>query len=326
MLRERAGEPIVSSFTAVNGSSSPSSPPRLTHSNGMPADAIHMRPYSQPHPDQAQDQKAPLPGREQWSSASRAPQNGHYSASPPLDQRGDSPQSPPNRKRERSSSEEHGSAFHSPNGAPEQSRRRLDSYASASTSPGSNHPVTMEHPHQRTLPPMNHSEQDRNWHSRDTQEPSSNTHYRDSQGNMHSNSVPPSSGSVDADQSSTIEITRAGVQLDAKKRKRVSSHPCLLSRARPDYLQQFANRTKTGCQTCRRRKKKCDEAKPECKHLCLFRCSMLIICSRQQLYAWWLHLRRLRSQGPMAEEWHGETSASSASKGQVHTGACPNVS
>jgi hypothetical protein len=27
----------------------------------------------------------------------------------------------------------------------------------------------------------------------------------------------------------------------------------------------FSNRTKTGCMTCRRRKKKCDEARPECK-------------------------------------------------------------
>jgi hypothetical protein len=39
----------------------------------------------------------------------------------------------------------------------------------------------------------------------------------------------------------------AMMDLDPKKRKR-----------------QFANRTKTGCGTCRRRKKKCDEAKPEC--------------------------------------------------------------
>ena len=29
---------------------------------------------------------------------------------------------------------------------------------------------------------------------------------------------------------------------------------------------QFSNRTKTGCQTCRKRKKKCDEAKPSCKY------------------------------------------------------------
>ena len=46
------------------------------------------------------------------------------------------------------------------------------------------------------------------------------------------------------------EVTRAGIILehDRKKRKRV-----------------FSNRTKTGCMTCRKRKKKCDEAHPECK-------------------------------------------------------------
>lgn len=38
------------------------------------------------------------------------------------------------------------------------------------------------------------------------------------------------------------------VQADHKKRKR-----------------NFSNRTKTGCMTCRKRKKKCDEARPECK-------------------------------------------------------------
>jgi hypothetical protein len=39
-------------------------------------------------------------------------------------------------------------------------------------------------------------------------------------------------------------------QSDPKKRKR-----------------NFSNRTKTGCMTCRRRKKKCDESRPECKSL-----------------------------------------------------------
>lgn len=38
------------------------------------------------------------------------------------------------------------------------------------------------------------------------------------------------------------------VQADHKKRKR-----------------NFSNRTKTGCMTCRKRKKKCDEARPECE-------------------------------------------------------------
>jgi hypothetical protein len=41
-------------------------------------------------------------------------------------------------------------------------------------------------------------------------------------------------------------------QSDPKKRKR-----------------NFSNRTKTGCMTCRRRKKKCDENRPECKLRCL---------------------------------------------------------
>ena len=39
-------------------------------------------------------------------------------------------------------------------------------------------------------------------------------------------------------------------QSDPKKRKR-----------------NFSNRTKTGCMTCRRRKKKCDETRPECRFL-----------------------------------------------------------
>src|SRR5690606_27470042 len=38
------------------------------------------------------------------------------------------------------------------------------------------------------------------------------------------------------------------IQMDPKKRKR-----------------NFSNRTKTGCMTCRKRKKKCDEQKPECE-------------------------------------------------------------
>jgi hypothetical protein len=51
--------------------------------------------------------------------------------------------------------------------------------------------------------------------------------------------------------------TASGVQVDperTKRRKRV-----------------FSNRTKTGCMTCRKRKKKCDETHPECKwYLFLF--------------------------------------------------------
>ncbi len=40
------------------------------------------------------------------------------------------------------------------------------------------------------------------------------------------------------------------MEADRRKRKRI-----------------FSNRTKTGCMTCRRRKKKCDELHPECEFL-----------------------------------------------------------
>ena len=46
----------------------------------------------------------------------------------------------------------------------------------------------------------------------------------------------------------TPRSTASQMELDRKRRKRV-----------------FSNRTKTGCMTCRRRKKKCDEQHPECK-------------------------------------------------------------
>jgi len=42
--------------------------------------------------------------------------------------------------------------------------------------------------------------------------------------------------------------SQSGMDVDRKRRKRI-----------------FSNRTKTGCMTCRRRKKKCDEQHPECK-------------------------------------------------------------
>jgi len=62
--------------------------------------------------------------------------------------------------------------------------------------------------------------------------------YQDSCGTPQSQSAPPPG----------MELTAAGVHVDPKKRKR-----------------NFSNRTKTGCQTCRKRKKKCDEGKPECR-------------------------------------------------------------
>lgn len=47
----------------------------------------------------------------------------------------------------------------------------------------------------------------------------------------------------------TSHTPLSGVEAERKRRKRV-----------------FSNRTKTGCMTCRRRKKKCDEQHPECEY------------------------------------------------------------
>lgn len=51
------------------------------------------------------------------------------------------------------------------------------------------------------------------------------------------------------DMNGTMVTPKTGLPYDRTKRKRA-----------------FTNRTKTGCTTCRRRKKKCDEAKPQCKY------------------------------------------------------------
>ena len=52
----------------------------------------------------------------------------------------------------------------------------------------------------------------------------------------------------------TNRSSQSGIDMDRKRRKRV-----------------FSNRTKTGCMTCRRRKKKCDEQHPECKYHGVYR-------------------------------------------------------
>jgi hypothetical protein len=63
----------------------------------------------------------------------------------------------------------------------------------------------------------------------------------------------------------TYQTPYGQIQQESKKRKR-----------------NFSNRTKTGCLTCRKRKKKCDEARPECmqSHIYLQQSSKLTILYR----------------------------------------------
>ncbi|KAH3904965.1 hypothetical protein HBI56_218490 [Parastagonospora nodorum] len=117
----------------------------------------------------------------------------------------------------------------------------------------------MEAPQHRQFPSIDRpTEHERRW----TAEPQSLNGYRDMReprpmDQVHG-SMPPMAtqhlplsehGGFEPGNSTDPSRTAAQQQNDAKKRKR-----------------QFANRTKTGCGTCRRRKKKCDEAKPECNN------------------------------------------------------------
>jgi hypothetical protein len=114
----------------------------------------------------------------------------------------------------------------------------------------------MEAPQHRPLPPIDRpNEYERRW----TTEPQQHNGYQEMRdprpmepghGSMPPMAAPHASMSEpneDEHRSSTDHSLSSVQQIDPKKRKR-----------------QFANRTKTGCGTCRRRKKKCDEAKPEC--------------------------------------------------------------
>lgn len=239
MLKEKSGEPLVSAFTAVNGRTSPPSPRTLNGLNGMTSDTIQVRSFSRNSPGQNQDQKAPFPGRDDQNPAPRLSENGlptvHSSVSPSLSGSA-SPNSPG--KRKRSSSVEDAHSYPSPDGT-EPSRRRLDSYVSVGRDDSPNtvsqaHPYSMEHSQQRSLPSMDRAEHERNWPPRDSQDGTQNGYsdpqHRDPRSveapQDPNSSTHPQGGAVGPDngveRSSTTEITRAGVQVDPKKRKRVS--------------------------------------------------------------------------------------------------------
>lgn len=290
MFKEKHGEPLISGFTAVNGRTSPTSPRKTNGVNGMNSDTIVVRPLSRRSSDEVQEQKVPLPIRDDWNHSARPTenglQNGHKRTTPPTTTT-EGVGSPVNGfgKRRRSSSQEE-EEYHSHNVDPTQSRRRLDSYKVISiekdisqNNMSHNHSGPMENA--RDYPPMERHKHDRSWAARDpretvhngSSEPSHRDHHggdghNDSQASSPDQGSPPMGG-VDSqglgERSSTTEITRAGVQVDPKKRKRVSDDTTNRQAICTNVTKkQFANRTKTGCGTCRRRKKKCDEAKPEC--------------------------------------------------------------
>ena len=91
-----------------------------------------------------------------------------------------------------------------------------------------------------------------------------------------------------------------------RPRGRPRKHP----KVNPDSVVKVAKgRSKTGCITCRKRKKKCDEAKPGCELDVVRRWLNLLTNAnsiRYELREEFCHLRRLSSKDPM-EEWKGES-------------------
>lgn len=226
--KERHGESTASVFAPVNARQHPLSPPKLNMPLPHPTatDSAHVRSYPQPNAEQPRDQRA-SPQSEQWQTGPRPLGNNQYPASPPLDE-GD--RSSPKRKRD--GSIEDGRSSGSPTSQPALTRPRMDSYAptSGTISPPLGGETAGMEQHQRTLPPMNVIDHGRPWASRDPQQGAPlDSQYHESQA---PNPAPQSNGAAkvehpqhDMEVSSTTEITRAGVQVDVKKRKRVSSHP-----------------------------------------------------------------------------------------------------
>lgn len=234
-LPEKNVESFAPAFTSVNGRS-PTSPP--TNEQRLPFPVVNAN----------------------RTSVSRAPDHVYRSSTSsasPTSSEGDKSPTSPN-KRRHSDSEEDSYVQISP----------IDATAGrySSTQYQSGKLPSMENPQHRTLPPLDRLEAERRWATEPRDMPYNG--YQELQPReprptepqtTESRSTEPRSavaqgpmGNVselhDHEQTNVVDATRAGVQVEPKRRKR-----------------QFANRTKTGCGTCRRRKKKCDEAKPECR-------------------------------------------------------------
>lgn len=204
--------------------------PAFTAVNGRPS-------LSSPHTSTA------LHGVTTWGSAPQDPKSSppaSHSISPTMTSSEKSPESPFKRKRSHSPEDQqpHGSSREGP--------------APARLSPIASYPEQRPNTeaHQRTLPPIDQLQTERCW-------PANPTEYKDHHQHDPRPLEPPHH--MSASHMSDAHEYEDGV-ID---QNRLDQHPDLKKVGRK---RQFANRTKTGCGTCRKRKKKCDEAKPKCNN------------------------------------------------------------
>ncbi|KAF2840562.1 hypothetical protein M501DRAFT_608220 [Patellaria atrata CBS 101060] len=257
-------------FTAVNGQDSPV---RGVPSHPVGSD-LHARSRQGSSEHRPLETKPMAQDPEGWAFTPRNVDKGttRENQGP---QKNDLPiSSPGKRKRADSEAEEDSGSAISPydvgSSSSGQIRQRMDSYAS--NGPRRESTETAEHAapgsarqprvDERSEPhpiPYTHQDVDNNkesgsWYHRERVEsPGSDIQLaealqRDAQAQQQSRA----NGDGGNESTSPQAPNGSGVQLDPNaknKRKRM-----------------FSNRTKTGCQTCRRRKKKCDEQKPECSN------------------------------------------------------------
>ena len=270
-IDDQFSEPGTSSrFTAVNGQVSPSSASREKIANGHEdsrngapsvngdAELHDVITVQQPMPAMRQAPQPHQPVQEQPPLAVND-QSAPYGASNP----GSATRSPPTRKRSfpeafgDSNSGHLSSHVHRTHTeAPEYIRGPPGSYTHA----GSKLPPGHEIDQERSQPPLSseydpHAQPSQPYYG---QQPSDDAEARLAEALQRENGsgpatresfVSPETDDPNRQQYGEYGQTRSQIaDAERKRRKRV-----------------FSNRTKTGCMTCRKRKKKCDELHPECK-------------------------------------------------------------
>jgi hypothetical protein len=181
-----------------------------------------------------EDQKPPIVAKSStWSPASRGPETSYHSprsdTSPStVSSRDRSPESV--NKRRRSASEEETILRRSPGELVAGSRQLPNPFQSVSRD---THTTTMDAPQQPSLPPLGRPDAERRWQTEPRELPHTGHQHFDQREPRPAESARPSvpsdtharigsAGETDPDDANTTEVTRAGVQVELKKRKRVS--------------------------------------------------------------------------------------------------------
>ena len=247
-------------FTAVNGAGG-RSPPQ-TNGTSSPKEPAKPTPAEEPQPRS----NGPVPPKSSTASQSVSPSTTGTPVNAPRNDTPASLESPPNRKRSypEAFGEPEGRAYYTK--APESEKRHemphgLETYAPSHQEPSGiandsdrRRPLNSDFDPHANVPQPYYPAPPAAQASDDAERRLVEALQHDSE-DPHAHSADYGSPGADDDLGSQTaygeySTSRSGVQVDSdrKRRKRV-----------------FSNRTKTGCMTCRKRKKKCDELKPECK-------------------------------------------------------------